>query len=96
MSGKWFDEYGWLVKSIPEEALTDCHHQGACDEDVEYWQAKLDFMGPREMMIGYLQPLGGWEAEELAAKTDDELAQIVLWIAVGDHQENGEWVGMVH
>jgi hypothetical protein len=95
-SKAWFDDHGWLIRDIPDEALRDCHHQGACDAEVEYWQSELDFMAPRQMMIDYLSPFGGWDIDELNEKTDDELAQIVLWIASGDYAENGEWCGLVH
>lgn len=96
MKSEWFDEWGNLIKEIPEEAVADCSHQGECFPGVEYWQAKLDFMGPRQQMLEYLYPFGGWEREELNGMTDVELAQIVLWIAAGDIQENGEWFGLIH
>jgi len=105
----WFDEHGWILKDIPEECIESCSHQGACDNDVEYWQEKLQFEVPRQMAIDYLREFGAWTVEELNEKNDTELAQIVLWLACGDTKEiryqdakDGEeveeytWPGLVH
>jgi hypothetical protein len=96
MDNKWFDSDGFLIKPLPKEAINDCHHPGPCDSDVESWQEELDFMADRDQMINYLKPYGAWDDEELAAKTDQELAQIVLWLAAGAEQDGDEWLGLVH
>ena len=96
MKLKWFDEHGYLIRQIPKEAIADCAHPGPCDTDVDYWQRELDFTAPREQMIEYLEPYGAWAKDELDSKTDDELAQMVLWLAAGDIKENGEWIGLIH
>lgn len=92
---EWFDENGWLLKELPEECVKACHHSGQCDEDVEYWQKKLDFRVPRDKAQEWLRKYGAWTQEELQEKTDEELAQVVLWLACGDIQESGEWFGLV-
>lgn len=92
---EWFDENGWLLKELPKECVKDCHHSGACDADVEHWQKELGFLVPREKAVEWLLEYGAWTRVELAAKTDEELAQVVLWLACGDIQEQGEWFGLV-
>ncbi len=92
----WFDEYGWLIKPLPPEAIHDCHHQGACDEDVTAWRKELNFTVPRERAIAWLAEFGAWDDEELAVFTDERLAETVLGLAAGDIQEQGEWAGLVH
>ena len=49
----------------------------------------------RARVIRYLREFGAWTAEELAAKTDEELAEVVLWSACCDLRESGEWLGLV-
>jgi hypothetical protein len=92
----WFDYHGYLLGVLPEDCIADCSHSGACDADVTYWRNRLDFEVPREKAIGYLREFGAWTAEELEAKTTDELAEVVLWSACCDIRESGQWLGMVH
>jgi hypothetical protein len=92
----WFDSQGFLLGVLPEDCVSDCSHSGPCDADVEYWRARLDFTVPRDRAIAYLREFGARTAEELAAKTDDELAKVVLWSACCDIRESGEWLGLIH
>ena len=93
---QWFDNYGYLIGDIPQEAVKDCSHQGECFFDCEAWVRELGFTVPQEQAIDYLREFGAWELTELQTKTNEELAIIVLWLACGDIQENGEWIGLVH
>ena len=92
----WFDSRGYLLGTLPEDCIGDCSHAGACDADVEYWRRRLDFTVPRDRAIAYLREFGAWTAEELAARTDEELAELVLWAACCDVRESGGWLGLVH
>jgi hypothetical protein len=92
----WFDSQGYFLGVLPEDCIADCSHSGPCDADVEYWRRRLDFEVPREAAIAYFREFGAWTAEELAAKTDEELAELVLWSACCDIRESGEWFGLVH
>ena len=92
----WFDNYGHFIGHIPEEAIKDCSHPGECCHDCEAWVEDLGFTVPREQAIDYLLELGAWKSEELQAKDNKELAILVLWIACGEIQENGEWIGLIH
>lgn len=96
MKRKWFDEYGNILRQIPDKTVRECSHSGECDKDVEFWQAKLEFDCPRDLAIQYLQEFGAWEREELLEKTEASLSQIVLWVACGQIKENGEWFGMAN
>ena len=65
---------------LPEECVKDCSHQGRCDEDVEYWQTKLNLNLNRSDMIKELSEYGAWENNELEALSNDELEQKIVWI----------------
>lgn len=93
---QYFDEYGNLTSEIPKECIESCSHAGGCDEDVEYWQNKLDFEVSKEKAIDYLQEFGAWTKEELSELSPDELAQKVLWVACNEIKENGEFIGLIH
>jgi len=93
----YFDEHGYLIGDIPEECIKDCSSPGDCYKITKYWVDKLNFSVPKELSIEYLSEFGAWEREELESSSDGyELAIIVLWIACGDIQENGEWLGLIH
>ena len=79
--GGWFDENGWLLKPIPSDCIKDCSGSGRKDDQVEYWTEELGFDKglPREKAEAFLREFGAWEADELAMKTDTELAQMILW-----------------
>lgn len=72
---------------MPDEAVSSCHHQGACDDDVEYWAIRV----PRperctaEALAAELKEHGTWDAEELS----DDAAnwRRILWIGAGDIQD---------
>ena len=59
--------------------------------------APNDFRGkvPRDRATAYLRKFGAWTADELAAKTDDELAEVILWTACFEIRDSGEWFGLV-
>lgn len=74
---------------LPVEALEACHHQGRCDDDVEYWVKRISWKTQsmtdshiRSELYGH----GAWTDSELR----DEKAnrRRILWIAAGDYQES--------
>lgn len=81
---------------LPAEAVHDMTQPGPVDDAVEYWRERLNFKVPRQQAISYLAEFGAWDQDELTAKDDAELSEIVLWIAAGDTRENGEWFGLIH
>jgi hypothetical protein len=92
----WFDSQGLLLGVLPAECVADCSHAGACDADVASWRARLEFTVPRGQAIAYLREFGAWTPADLAGRTDDELAELVLWSACCEIRESGEWFGLVH
>lgn len=79
----YFDRFTF---DMPEQAVQDCHHQGACDEDVAYWADRLKIDVDPELIRAELKEYGAWDAEELA----DDRANLerILWIAAGNIQED--------
>jgi hypothetical protein len=90
----WFNSHGYLLGTLPADCIADCAHAGPCDDDVRHWREQLEFQVPRERAIAYIREFGAWTAEELAAKSDDDLAEVVLWLACCQIRETGEWCGL--
>ena len=91
----WFNSHGYLLGTLPADCIADCSHAGPCDEDVRHWREWLDFQVPRDRATAYLMEFVAWTPEELAAKTEQELAEAVLWLACCQLRETGEWLGLV-
>ena len=91
----WFNSHGYLLGTLPADCIADCAHSGPCDDDVRHWRQRLDFQVPRERATAYLREFGAWTAEELAAKSDEDLAEVVLWLACCQIRETGKWWGLV-
>ena len=74
---------------LPVEALEDCHHQGRCDDDVEFWVDRIDWESQNmtsAQIRSELEGHGAWDETELA--DDDANRERILWIAAGDYQES--------
>jgi hypothetical protein len=78
------------VEDFPEDCIGGCSHPGPCDADVEFWREHLSFSVPRNIAIKGLRGYGAWTREELEAKTDEQLANIVLWLACGDFSDGSD------
>jgi hypothetical protein len=67
---------------LPDEAVTDCSHQGACDEDVAHWAGKLSLELNPDILRKELEQSGAWDDDELA----DHEANIrrIIWIAANN------------
>lgn len=90
-----FDSYGNLASGqFPAECIEDCSASGSVDKAVEYWLNKLDFKPSRRLMEAYLKEYGAWD--DLQTAYDCTLAARVLWIAMCDIREQGEWCGLMH
>jgi len=88
---KYHTTFNYLDFALPHQAVTDCHHRGACDDDVEHWQKKLNLNLDRDKMILELKEYGSWELDELNALDNADLEQKLIWLAAGDIQESDEW-----
>jgi len=75
---------------MPEDAVRDCYHQGACDQDVDYWHNKISLSHiTDEKLAEELKEYGAWDEEELADREANE--KRIIWLAAGDIQESEEW-----
>lgn len=80
----YFDRF---TIELPDEAVSDCHHQGDCTEDVSHWQSKLSLNIEKKLMIDELEGYGAWGREELEDLEDYELEEKLIWIAAGNIQD---------
>jgi len=87
---KYWTGFNIVDFDLPENAVIDCHHQGACDEDVAYWQKKLDLQLDREDMIKELKEYGAWEEKELQALDNSSLEEKLIWLGAGNIQDQDE------
>lgn len=78
-----------FIIEMPEQAVRDCSHQGACDEDVAYWADKLKIDVAPEAIRQELKEYGAWNEEELSNEQDN--LERIIWIAAGDIQEEEWW-----
>lgn len=80
-------ESALLITQLPVECIEDCSAPGPVDDAVTYWRERLGFTVNRDRAISALEAYDAWDAATLAAKSDQDLAEIVLWIACGDFAE---------
>ena len=88
-TGAW-SENGEYKKPIPASCIEDCAGPGQKDNEVAMWVEELGFANgmPIEKAKNYIEEYGAWDREELDAKSDEEIAQIVLWLFCGNvHEE---------
>lgn len=74
---------------MPDEAVPDCSHQGACDDDVAYWSERIR-LAPEatpERIRAELKEYGAWDAEELA--DDAQNLQRIIWCAACNIKDEG-------
>jgi hypothetical protein len=82
----WSSGCGRIELQIPVEAISECSHQGQCDEDVAYWTPKIDWSGvTRQNLETVLKEYGAWD--DLQSAELDTLKERLTWIACGDLQE---------
>jgi hypothetical protein len=76
------------IDQLPQECIHDCGAgSGDKSEDVEAWRRQLGFTVDREKATRCLLGYGAWDKDELAAMSDDDIAERILWIACGDFNE---------
>ena len=76
------------IDDLPKDCIEDCTWPG-CDAApaCQHWRQELGFTVDRERAIGCLADYGAWERDELAASSDEDLAEKVLWLACGSFSE---------
>lgn len=94
-----FNEYGHLDSGqFPAQCIDDCSASGRVDEAVEYWRKELGLVAalePRRKLVeSYLKEYGAWD--DLETADIETLADRVLWTAMCDIKESGDWLGICH
>ena len=85
-----FVNYELSINELPDDCIRDCSGPGQADAAVQHWRQALDFSVNRERAIACLEGYGAWEPEELEAKSDEDIAETILWLACGTF---AEWDG---
>lgn len=76
------------IDQLPAECIRDCTTPGQdASPSARYWRETLGLTVDRDRAIQCIQGYGGWTHEEITAKGDEELAEIILWLACGDFHE---------
>lgn len=79
------DYFNRFIVEMPLEAVQDCSHQGACDDDVAYWAPKIKIDATPDDIRAELKEYGAWDGEELA--DDKANKECIVWIAAGNIKE---------
>ena len=89
-------DYVLEIEQLPDECILDIAQPGPADAVVAHWREQLGFTVNRERAIGCLLGYGAWGAADLAADTDETIAECVLWLAAlnfREYQMGGEDAG---
>jgi hypothetical protein len=87
IGGRWFDKYGNVLRTIPEEAVSACTVGGQDASDpVAYWVETLNFDGPADAIRDYLREFGAWDDEQLSDWREN--LHRLFWIFCGDLKED--------
>lgn len=76
--------YGDLC--LPVEALEQCHHQGRCDDDVEYWEKQIDWDSQNMDAEAIRKEVSDWSEWDVSDDRENRLR--ILWLAAGNWQED--------
>lgn len=71
---------------MPAEAVNQCSHHGACDDDVDFWQDRIAINAPPDQIRAELKEYGAWTQEELNDNQANK--RRLLWLAAGNIQED--------
>ena len=74
---------------LAKQIVQGCAHQGACDDDVAYWEKHLPQLRriKSDAIRAVLKEYGAWSDEELADDYQNRLR--ILWCAANDCKDNG-------
>jgi hypothetical protein len=73
---------------LPDDCVTDCAHQGPCDDDVSFWSGKLDIEIPPDDLIAELSEYGAWEDDDL--QDHDTNIERIIWLGAWKIREEEE------
>lgn len=81
-------DYVLNLTDLPDECILDCGEgPGQKDAAVNHWRDALNFTVDRAKAIDCIAGYGAWEREDLENREDDDLAEIILWLACGNFAE---------
>lgn len=79
----YFDRF---FVELPEVAVEECSHQGACDSDVKRWREKINLSHINSAILSKeLKEYGSWSDEELKDRINNE--ERIIWIAACNIKE---------
>lgn len=85
-------EYALDSVQLPVDCIRDCSASGDVSQAVEYWRNRLNLTVNRERAIECLKGYGAWDDETLAASSNNEIAERILWLACCDFSEYNTWI----
>lgn len=93
-TGNWFDEFGYLIRDLPQECIDACSHGGSCDDDVAFWVEELEFDKglPVKMAKRWLKATGGWTDDDFEDWTTKDIAERVLWVICGNIKDFPDYI----
>lgn len=80
-------DYELYATDLPQDCIEECSASGPVDGAVSYWRERLGFTVDRERAIACLRGYGAWDDSELAADSDETLAERILWLACGNFRD---------
>jgi len=76
------------IEDVPVEAINDLTVPGVdAAPAAQHWREVLSFSVNRENAVECLTKFGAWNRAELKNKSDNELSEIVLWLACGSFKD---------
>lgn len=70
---------------LPNEAVRDCHHRGACDADVDFWEPRIEIKVAPDLIKAELAEYGAWDESELQDEKQNK--KRLIWLAAAQIQE---------
>lgn len=82
-------------EDVPADAITDCSHQGPCDDDVAYWVKTLKFECDQKNAREHLAYYGAWSESEIADMSDGDVNERIFWLAMGNFKEGDDTFSLI-
>ena len=83
-------EFEIYATELPEYCIADCSASGDVTDNVVQWVKELKFSVNQSQARTCLQGYGAWDKDEIAAMSDEEVAEKILWLACCDFRDNGD------
>lgn len=83
-------DYTLGIEELPDACIRECSSSGDVSGAVAFWRQELHFTVNQTRARCCLEGYGSWDRDELAAMTDEDVADRILWLACGDFSEHRE------